>query len=47
MQQGMCAEKTAADLGITRAQQDEFAILSYKRAGEDCYAHYHAAAISH
>jgi acetyl-CoA C-acetyltransferase len=31
---GMCAEKTAADLGITRAQQDEYAALSYRRSKE-------------
>jgi acetyl-CoA C-acetyltransferase len=31
---GNCAEKTAKDQSITREQQDEFAILSYKRAQE-------------
>jgi acetyl-CoA C-acetyltransferase len=31
---GVAADKTAVDLGITRAQQDEFAILSYRRAQE-------------
>ncbi|KAF1989693.1 thiolase [Aulographum hederae CBS 113979] len=31
---GNCAEKTAKDLKITREEQDEFAILSYKRAQE-------------
>ncbi|KAF2436557.1 acetyl-CoA acetyltransferas-like protein [Tothia fuscella] len=34
---GNCAEKTAKDHSITREQQDEFAILSYKRA-QDAYA---------
>lgn len=29
----MCAEKTAVDFGITRKEQDEFAVLSYKRTG--------------
>lgn len=28
---GVCAEKTAKDLGITREQQDEFAINSYEK----------------
>lgn len=31
---GMCAEKTAKEHGVTREEQDEFAILSYKRAQE-------------
>ena len=31
--QGLCAEKTAAEMGISRAAQDEFAITSYKRSG--------------
>jgi acetyl-CoA C-acetyltransferase len=31
---GNCAEKTAKDHSITREEQDEFAILSYKRAQE-------------
>jgi acetyl-CoA C-acetyltransferase len=31
---GMCAEKTAKDHSISREEQDEFAILSYKRAQE-------------
>jgi acetyl-CoA C-acetyltransferase len=30
----MCAEKTASDLAITRAQQDEYAALSYRRSKE-------------
>jgi len=29
---GNCAEKTAKDHGITREQQDEFAVLTYQRA---------------
>lgn len=29
---GNCAENTASKLGITREQQDEFAINSYKRS---------------
>ncbi|TKA82568.1 hypothetical protein B0A55_01197 [Friedmanniomyces simplex] len=31
---GNCAEKTAKDHGITREEQDDFAILSYKRTQE-------------
>ena len=31
---GMCAEKTARDHGIGREEQDEFAVLSYKRTQE-------------
>lgn len=31
---GNCAEKTAKDYSISREEQDEFAILSYKRAQE-------------
>jgi len=31
---GMCAEKTAKDLSISRGEQDEFAIESYKRAAD-------------
>nr|OQO25849.1 hypothetical protein B0A51_09761 [Rachicladosporium sp. CCFEE 5018] len=31
---GNCAEKTAKDHNVTREEQDEFAILSYKRAQE-------------
>lgn len=31
---GLCGEKTATDLGISREQQDEYAINSYKRATE-------------
>lgn len=31
---GNCAEKTAKDFGITREDQDEFAINSYKKAAE-------------
>lgn len=31
---GNCAEKTAKDHGVTRQEQDDFAILSYKRAQE-------------
>jgi len=31
--QGLCAEKTATGMGISRAAQDEYAIASYKRAG--------------
>lgn len=34
---GNCAENTAKKLGISRAQQDEYAILSYKRS-EAAYA---------
>ena len=29
---GLCAEKTAADMGITRAEQDAFAVMSYQRS---------------
>lgn len=29
---GSCAEKTAADYAISRAAQDEYAVMSYKRA---------------
>lgn len=29
---GLCAEKTAEELGITRQLQDDYAILSYERA---------------
>jgi len=29
---GLCAEKTAADYKITRAEQDEFAAMSYRRS---------------
>lgn len=29
---GLCAEKTAEELGISRQLQDDFAILSYERA---------------
>ncbi len=29
---GVCAEKTARDYGITRAEQDAYAIESYHRA---------------
>ena len=32
--QGICAEKCVSDFGFTRQQQDDFAILSYKRAAE-------------
>jgi acetyl-CoA C-acetyltransferase len=31
---GMCAEKCAKDYGLTRQQQDEYAIMAYKRAAE-------------
>lgn len=31
---GNCAEKTAKDFGITREDQDDFAINSYKKAAE-------------
>ncbi|KAK5710504.1 Acetyl-CoA acetyltransferase erg10A, mitochondrial [Elasticomyces elasticus] len=31
---GMCAEKTAKDHSISREEQDEFAVLSYKRTQE-------------
>ncbi|KAK5682519.1 hypothetical protein LTS10_005647 [Elasticomyces elasticus] len=31
---GMCAEKTAKDYSISREEQDEFAVLSYKRTQE-------------
>jgi acetyl-CoA C-acetyltransferase len=30
--QGVCGEKTAAEMGFTRAHQDAFAVESYKRA---------------
>ena len=29
---GVCGEKTAYDFGITRSQQDEYALMSYKRS---------------
>lgn len=29
---GMCGEKCAADYGITREDQDKYAILTYTRA---------------
>jgi acetyl-CoA C-acetyltransferase len=31
---GLCAEKTAEDLNISRQLQDDYAILSYERAIE-------------
>ena len=31
---GNCAEKTAKDMKISRAEQDEYALLSYKRSAE-------------
>lgn len=31
---GVCAEKTAADLGIGREEQDDYAVRSYRLAGE-------------
>lgn len=31
---GSCAENTAKNFGITRSQQDDFAISSYKKSAE-------------
>lgn len=31
---GMCAEKCAKDFSLTRSDQDEYAIMAYKRAAE-------------
>jgi len=31
---GMCAEKCADDYGISKADQDEYAVESYKRAAK-------------
>lgn len=31
---GLCAEKTVKDYGVTRQEQDAYALESYKRAAE-------------